>query len=64
MTTKVIIVRRDGSPVTIEGVKHLIWKTGGQLLIVTGEHGTDRAYWYWPEAIIDHVRYEEPTDHA
>jgi hypothetical protein len=55
----VIIVRRDGSPVTIENVKHVLWKTGNQLLVVTGEHGQGRVYWYWPESVIDHVRFEE-----
>lgn len=54
-----IIVRRDGSPVTIENVKHVLWKTGNQLLVVTGEHGKDRTYWYWPESVIDHVRLAE-----
>ena len=55
----VIIVRRDGSPVTLENVKHLLWKAGNQLLIITGEHGIDREYWYWPESIVDHVRLIE-----
>ena len=55
----VIIVRRDGSPVTLENVKHLLWKSGNQLLIVTGEHGVDRVYWYWPESIVDHARLIE-----
>lgn len=58
----VIIVRRDGSPVTIENVKHVLWKTGNQLLVITGEHGNDRVYWYWPESVIDHVRFAEGTD--
>lgn len=56
-----IIVRRDGSPVTIENVKHVLWKAGNQLLVVTGEHGADREYWYWPESVIDHMRLTEQT---
>ena len=59
----VVIVRRDGSPVTIENVKHVLFKTGNQLLIVIGEHGKGREYWYWPESVVDHVRVLEEHDH-